>query len=124
MSAGAGAKRPTAAVGNAGTKILQFHLQDRCLGEVLLHNRGVTPERLHEHAGWPKWRFGPSSRTGASCLAGRMAISDGPVRHFLWRVIDNLDYSLTLTKLRILDALMGRCRRCPKINSENGIASS
>jgi hypothetical protein len=43
-----------------------------------------------------------------------MAISDGPVRRFFWRVIDNLDYSLALTKLRILDALMGPLPEMPE----------
>ena len=34
-------------------------------------------------------------------------MSDGPLRRFCWRVIDNLDYGLTLARLRILDALAG-----------------
>jgi hypothetical protein len=36
-----------------------------------------------------------------------MAILDAGIRRFFWRVVDGLDYWLTLTKLRILDALAG-----------------
>jgi len=32
---------------------------------------------------------------------------DTGLRRLLWRVVDHLDYVLTLTKLRILDALAG-----------------
>ena len=32
---------------------------------------------------------------------------DTGLRRVLWRVVDHLDYVLTLTKLRILDALAG-----------------
>jgi hypothetical protein len=31
-----------------------------------------------------------------------------PLRRFFWRVVDALDYFLTLASLRILDALAGR----------------
>jgi len=34
-------------------------------------------------------------------------MTDGPVRRLFWRVLDVLDYWLTLTRLRILDALAG-----------------
>jgi hypothetical protein len=34
-------------------------------------------------------------------------MSDGPLRRLRRRVIDNLDYGLTLAWLRILDALAG-----------------
>ena len=36
-----------------------------------------------------------------------MAILDAGIRRFFWRVVDGLDYWLTLTNLRILDALAG-----------------
>jgi hypothetical protein len=36
-----------------------------------------------------------------------VAISDGPVRRLFWRLADDLDYLLTLVRLRILDALAG-----------------
>ena len=32
---------------------------------------------------------------------------DSGLRRILWRVVDHLEYVLTLTKLRILDALAG-----------------
>ena len=32
---------------------------------------------------------------------------DTGLRRFFWRIVDGLDYWLTLTKLRILDALAG-----------------
>jgi hypothetical protein len=32
-------------------------------------------------------------------------MSDGPLRRLLWRVVDALDYLVTLARLRILDAL-------------------
>jgi len=32
---------------------------------------------------------------------------DTGLRRFFWRIVDGLDYWLTLTKLRILDALTG-----------------
>jgi len=35
------------------------------------------------------------------------AMTDGPLRHLFWRVADELDYLLTLARLRILDALAG-----------------
>ena len=38
-------------------------------------------------------------------------MTDGPLRHLFWRVADELDYLLTLARLRILDALAGPCRR-------------
>jgi hypothetical protein len=34
-------------------------------------------------------------------------MSDSPVRCLCWRVIDYLDYALTLARFRILDALAG-----------------
>jgi hypothetical protein len=34
-------------------------------------------------------------------------MADGPLQRLWWRVIDNLDYALTLARLRILDALAG-----------------
>jgi hypothetical protein len=34
-------------------------------------------------------------------------MSDGPIRRLCWRVIDNVDYALTLARLRILDMLVG-----------------
>jgi hypothetical protein len=40
-------------------------------------------------------------------------MTDGPLRHLLWRVADELDYLLTLAKLRILDALAGPVPETP-----------
>jgi hypothetical protein len=34
-------------------------------------------------------------------------MTDGPLRYLFWRVADELDYLLTLARLRILDALVG-----------------
>jgi hypothetical protein len=34
-------------------------------------------------------------------------MTDGPLRRLFWRVVDELDYLLTLARLRILDALAG-----------------
>jgi hypothetical protein len=34
-------------------------------------------------------------------------MSDSPVRRLYWRVVDTLDYLLTLTTLRILDVFAG-----------------
>jgi hypothetical protein len=34
-------------------------------------------------------------------------MTDGPLWRLFWRVVDELDYLLTLTRLRILDALAG-----------------
>ena len=36
-----------------------------------------------------------------------MAILDAGIRRFFWRIVDGVDYWLTLTKLRVLDALAG-----------------
>ena len=48
MSAGAGAKRPTTAVGDTGPKILQLDLQDRRLGKVFLDLQpAIVQQRLH-----------------------------------------------------------------------------
>lgn len=44
-------------------------------------------------------------RTGASYRAGRVATADGLLARLFWRVVDALDYLLTLARLRILDAL-------------------
>jgi hypothetical protein len=45
---------------------------------------------------------------------GVRAMSDSPVRRLYWRVIDNLDYALTLARLRILDALTGPVPETPE----------
>jgi hypothetical protein len=34
-------------------------------------------------------------------------MTDGQLRRLFWRAVDELDYLLTLTRLRILDALGG-----------------
>ena len=34
-------------------------------------------------------------------------MTKGPLRRLFWRVVDQLDYLLTLASLRILDALAG-----------------
>jgi hypothetical protein len=36
-----------------------------------------------------------------------MAMLDTGLRRFIWHIVDGLDYVMTLTKLRILDALAG-----------------
>jgi hypothetical protein len=40
-------------------------------------------------------------------------MTDGPLRHFFWQVADELDYLLTLARLRILDALAGPLPETP-----------
>jgi len=35
------------------------------------------------------------------------AVADGRLRQLFWRVADDLDYLVTLVRLRILDALAG-----------------
>jgi hypothetical protein len=40
-------------------------------------------------------------------------MTDRPLRHLFWRVIDQLDYLLTLARLRILDALAGPLPEMP-----------
>ena len=50
-------------------------------------------------------------------------MADNPLRCLFWRVVDGLDYLLTLARLRTLDALAGpRRRHCP-ISSGRGIES-
>ena len=39
---------------------------------------------------------------------------DTALRRVLWRVVDHLDYVLTLTKLRTLDALTGPLPETPE----------
>src|SRR5271163_979747 len=56
-------------------------------------------------------------------IADLAAMADGPLRLLFWRVLDRLDYWLTLARLRILDALAGPCRRRLPISSEHGIGS-
>jgi hypothetical protein len=36
-----------------------------------------------------------------------VAMADGPPRRLFWRLTDDLDYLVTLVRLRILDALIG-----------------
>jgi hypothetical protein len=38
---------------------------------------------------------------------GVRAMADGPLRRLSWQVADQLDYLVTLARLRILDALAG-----------------
>ena len=40
-------------------------------------------------------------------------MTDGPLRRLFWHVADELDYLLTLARLRILDALAGPLRETP-----------
>jgi hypothetical protein len=40
-------------------------------------------------------------------MAGVRGMTDGPLRRLFWRIADQFDYLLTLTRLRILDALAG-----------------
>ena len=47
----------------------------------------------------------------------------GPLRRFFWRMVDALDYFLTLASLRILDALAGPCRRRKLSGGESRIGS-
>jgi hypothetical protein len=42
-----------------------------------------------------------------------MAMTDGRLTHIFWLVTDELDYLLTLTRLRILDALAGPLAETP-----------
>jgi hypothetical protein len=34
-------------------------------------------------------------------------MADGPLKRLFWRVVDRLDYLVTLARLRILDAVCG-----------------
>jgi hypothetical protein len=40
-------------------------------------------------------------------------MADVPLRRLFWRVADQLDYSVTLARLRILDALAGPLPETP-----------
>jgi hypothetical protein len=40
-------------------------------------------------------------------------MADGPLRRLFWRVADELDYLLTLARLRILDAVAGPLPETP-----------
>jgi hypothetical protein len=40
-------------------------------------------------------------------------MTDGPVRRLFWRLVDQLDYLVTLARLRILDALAGPLPETP-----------
>jgi hypothetical protein len=46
-------------------------------------------------------------------------MTDTRLGHLFWRVVDELDYLLTLARLRILDALAGPFRRPQPINRAN-----
>src|SRR5437868_6300633 len=70
-------------------------------------SRPGTPDGSHGGAGWLRPRSAPSSRTGASNPTSRTAMAEGPLARFFWRVVDALDYLLTLVRLRILDELAG-----------------
>jgi hypothetical protein len=50
---------------------------------------------------------------GASDPVGRGATADERLRRLFWRVIDQLDYLVTLARLRILDALAGPLPETP-----------
>jgi len=50
-------------------------------------------------------------------------MANGPLRWLFWHVVDELDYLLTLARLRILDALAGPHRRRRPISSGGGIGS-
>jgi len=47
-------------------------------------------------------------------------MADGRLRQLFWRVVDHLDYLLTLARLRIPDAVVGPSRRHRPISSERG----
>ena len=56
----------------------------------------------------PRLRYQPISRTGPCRQAvGVCAVADGRLRKLFWRAADQLDYVVTLVRLRILDALAG-----------------
>jgi hypothetical protein len=40
-------------------------------------------------------------------------MTDGPLRRLFWRVADQLDYLVTLARLRMLDALAGPLPETP-----------
>jgi hypothetical protein len=46
-------------------------------------------------------------------VTGLAAMADGRLRRLFWRVVDHLDYLLTLAWLRILDALAGPLPNTP-----------
>ena len=43
-----------------------------------------------------------------------MAMLDTRLRRFFWRIVDGLDYALTLARLRILDSLTGPLPETPE----------
>jgi hypothetical protein len=44
---------------------------------------------------------------------GVCVVIERPLRHLFWRVADELDYLLTLARLRILDAVAGPLPETP-----------
>ncbi len=50
-------------------------------------------------------------------------MTDSPLQRLFWRVIDALDYLLTLVRLRMLDALAGPSQRRRPIGGGSGIGS-
>jgi len=46
-------------------------------------------------------------------VRGSALMTDGPLRRLFWRVADQLDYLVTLARLRMLDALAGPLPETP-----------
>ena len=62
----------------------------------------------------PRRRYQPISRTGPCRQAvGVCAVADGRLRQLFWRAAHQLDYVVTLVRLRILDALAGPLPETP-----------
>jgi hypothetical protein len=49
----------------------------------------------------------PFHGPGRAVRRWERAITDGPLRRLFWRIVDQLDYLVTLARLRILDAVCG-----------------
>jgi hypothetical protein len=100
----------------------------RARGADRFHWSVLAPDQSHTvaagHTGriarGPRRLSGPSSRIGASNLAGRMAMTEGPLRRLFWRVVDALDYLLTMVRLRILDVLAGPEPETPSDQQRDG----
>ena len=55
-----------------------------------------------------------SARRLVPCFVrGSALMTDGPLRRLFWRVADQLDYLVTLARLRMLDALAGPLPETP-----------
>ena len=72
-----------------------------------------APETLPRHGSSPRRHFAPTLRNGGSDRAGEIAMTDPRLGRLFWRVADQLDYLVTLARLRILDAVAGPLPETP-----------